>query len=91
MAELSLVMGYAHTPYLFGPPGLWPQIRNRVRQGKPVREDLPRETAGELEAKYVRCMNAFAALRERLASARCRGEAQVDSIHRRSADADASR
>lgn len=71
MAELSLVMGYAHTPYLFGPPSLWPQIRNRIRQGRPVRADLPRETAAELEEKYERCMNAYAVLRHRLASAQC--------------------
>jgi hypothetical protein len=70
MAELSLVVGYAHTPYLFGPPGMWPQIRDRIRKGKPVSDELPRETEVELEDKYERSMNAFSILCGWIESAR---------------------
>lgn len=64
MAEVALVFGFAHTPYLLAPPLLWPQIRDRIRSGKPVSADLPKETSAELESKYQRCMAAFTKLRE---------------------------
>ncbi len=64
MADLVLVFGFAHTPYLFGPPSMWPQIRERIRMGKTLRKDLTRETPEELESKYQRAMRAFSRLRE---------------------------
>jgi hypothetical protein len=64
MAELVPVAGYAHTPYLFGPPSMWPRIRDRIRKGKPIRDDLPRETDAELVEKYERSMKAFTGLRQ---------------------------
>lgn len=70
MANIALVIGYAHTPYLFGPPSMWPQIRDRIRRGKEIRRDLPTETPAELESKYQRCMHAFSKLREWIESAR---------------------
>ena len=64
MADLGLVFGFAHTPYLFGPPSMWPQIRERIRKGKGLRKDLPREAPEELESKYQRSMRAFSRLRD---------------------------
>jgi hypothetical protein len=70
MADIALVVGYAHTPYLFGPPSMWPQIRERIRRGKEIRSDLPTETPAELESKYQRCTQAFSKLREWIESSR---------------------
>lgn len=64
MADVVLVVGYSHTPYLFEPPTLWPQIRERIRRGKPLHPDVPRENADELDSKYQRCMSGFSKLRE---------------------------
>jgi hypothetical protein len=63
MAQPVLAIGYSHTPYLFAPPSLWPQIRDRIRRGKPVRNDLPREQESELQIKYQRSQAAFSKLR----------------------------
>jgi len=70
VAELALVIGYAHTPYLFGAPSIWPQVRDRIRRGKEIRSDLPTEIPAELESKYQRCMLAFSKLREWIESSR---------------------
>lgn len=64
MAEVTSIIGYSHTPYLFSRPSLWPQIRDRIRKGKPVRDDLPPERPDELESKYQRSLAAFSKLGE---------------------------
>lgn len=64
MANPVLAIGYSHSPYLFAPPSLWPQVRDRIRRGKPVRDDLPREEQGELQTKYQRTQAAFSKLRD---------------------------
>lgn len=62
MAEIVLAVGYSHTPYLFAHPSLWPHVRQQIRMGKPVRDDLPRESNEELDVKYRRALAAFSEL-----------------------------
>lgn len=64
MAEIVLAIGYSHTPYLFCSPPQWPKVRERIRKGIPIREDVPRENPHELQQKYNRSMAAFTKLRE---------------------------
>ena len=70
MAQPVLAIGYSHTPYLFAPPSLWPQVRDRIRRGKPVRDDLPREEEGKLQTKYQRTQAAFSKLRDAVQKSR---------------------
>jgi hypothetical protein len=67
MAEIVLAVGYSHTPYLFADASLWPRVRQQIRKGKPVRDDLPRESDEELRDKYRRARAAFDQLRESIA------------------------
>jgi hypothetical protein len=70
MATVSLVLAFAHSPYLFVPPAQWPLLRREIRGGRDVRPDLPRDSAEEMAAKHARCDAAFARLAAALAAAR---------------------
>jgi hypothetical protein len=70
VATVSLVVGFAHSPYLFASPDLWPALRAQISGGTPLRADLPRESPAEREAKHGRCRAAFAHLAKSLAAAR---------------------
>lgn len=70
MAEIVLTVGYSHTPYLFAEPSLWPRVREQIRKGRPVRDDLPRENDEELRSKHQRARSAFDQLRKSIERSR---------------------
>ena len=66
MAQVVLVAACSHSPYLFDTPDTWTASRERRK----LRDDVPWDSAEMNEAKFKRCMNAFATLREKLSAAR---------------------
>jgi hypothetical protein len=66
MAEICLVIGCSHSPFLYIDPDAWDKIRAK----RPVREDTPRDPPEVNKAKFECCMKAFARLREKLEAAK---------------------
>lgn len=68
MAELAGWLAMSHGPQLMVRPEQWDVLHNRHGDKLPVRPELAGETLADKNAKWQRCMEAIAALRERLAA-----------------------
>ena len=64
MAKVSLVVACSHYPYLFDSPDTWAPSCQRRR----LSEAVPWDSEEENQAKFERCMSAFAKLREKIAA-----------------------
>jgi hypothetical protein len=54
----------SHSPYLFDSPDTWAPSRQRRR----LSEAVPHDSEEENQAKFERCMRAYATLREKIAA-----------------------
>jgi hypothetical protein len=66
MAELAGWLAMSHGPQLMVRPEQWDVLHNRHGDKLPVRPELAGETLADKNAKWQRCMDAIAVLRERL-------------------------
>lgn len=62
MAEVVQVMNVAHTPFCYSSLDWWEEQRNR----RPIREDMPHESAEVNQQKYQRIQDAFTLLKKKL-------------------------
>jgi len=62
MAEIVLVGGSSHSPYLFGDIEMWEECR----RARPISPDVPQESAEVNQAKLQRCRDAFDTLRQKV-------------------------
>jgi 3-O-methylgallate 3,4-dioxygenase len=68
MAELAGWLAMSHGPQLMVRPEQWDVLHNRHGDKLPVKPELAAETLADKIAKWQRCMDAIAALREKLAA-----------------------
>lgn len=66
MATICTVLSCSHSPFLFMPPEVW----DKVRQRRKLREDVPRPSLETNKKEYDRCMKAFGTLREKIEEAK---------------------
>lgn len=70
MADVCLVIGTSHSPYLYTSPEEWEAARAARADSGALRADVPVDSAEENRAKSERCMASFMTLRDKLAEAR---------------------
>ncbi len=62
MATICTVLGCSHSPFLFMPPELWDEVRQRRQLAK----DVPRPSVETNKAEFDRCMKAYATLKQKI-------------------------